>query len=85
MTKEKCPDQIVGEFINYKLIGENQKENRKEITKTYLAEKPRIMCIILESPHIDEYDKYGKAIGPAKEVCKDCLNKRNIRIIMPLG
>jgi len=65
MTKEKCPDQIVGEFVNFKLIGENKKEKRKEITKTYLVEKPRIMCVILESPHIDEYDKYGNAVGPA--------------------
>lgn len=74
--KRKCPDCFVAkieiEFFNnighIKYIENSikEKENRFELNKKLEKEDCPVIAIVLESPHVDEYDKDDQEISPLK-------------------
>lgn len=78
-----CPDCFVAkieiEFFNnighIKYIENSikEKENRFELNKKLEKEDCPVIAIILESPHIDEYDEDDKKISPLKNPSSSCI------------
>lgn len=72
----KCPDEYIAEVEiksnTVKLIrdyvcskrDELSKGERRDLEKNSIGEK--VLCIILESPHNDEFSPNGKPLGPAR-------------------
>lgn len=71
-----CPDQLVGKvefdpfsrkftLVDKVTTKKFAGSKRGDISKSFLPHSPAAMILVLESPHIDEYDDKKEPIGPA--------------------
>lgn len=92
-SEKPCPDQVVGIiekdstnfiFLNYCSTKSNKYQpvfQRLEVSKCKELNE-NVIVIVLESPHIDEYDPdTKKPIGPAYGKTGDLINKHLIGIL----